>query len=129
MGFVGDTSGRFDNSGVVTGCLLPGVVPESCRAWSAGFEPQRGVGKIFPHVVGVTASNASARGALAPMEICEANLGSRPKAGVLPGVVGGIRTSKGCGENISTRRRGDSEQCERQRGFSPYGNLRSKFGF
>jgi len=44
------------------------------------------VGKIFPHVVGVTASNASARGALAPMEICEANLGSRPKAGVLPGV-------------------------------------------
>jgi len=45
------------------------------------------VGKIFPHVVGVTASNASARGALAPMEICEANLGSRPKAGVLPGVL------------------------------------------
>ena len=45
------------------------------------------MGKIFPHVVGVTASNASARGALAPMEICEANLGSRPKAGVLPGVV------------------------------------------
>ena len=45
------------------------------------------MGKIFPHVVGVTASNASTRGALAPMEICEANLGSRPKAGVLPGVL------------------------------------------
>jgi len=45
------------------------------------------VEKGFFHVVGVTGSIAAARGASTPMEICFANLGSRPKAGVLQGVL------------------------------------------
>jgi len=49
----------------------------------AGFEPQRGVGKRFPHVVGVTGAKRRQRGK-APLEIRLANLGSNPALSVLP---------------------------------------------
>ena len=50
----------------------------------------KGVEKEFFHVVGVTGVSVSERRqrGRAPMEICRANLGSMPKAGALPGVLG-----------------------------------------
>ncbi len=47
-----------------------------------GFEPQKGVGKGFSHVVGVTGAERRQRGR-APMEIRLANLGSNPALSVL----------------------------------------------
>ena len=60
----------------------PALSVESANPALAGFEPQKGVGKEFSHVVGVTrASRASeARGGRAPMEIrlCGFGFQSRP---------------------------------------------------
>jgi hypothetical protein len=48
----------------------------------------KGCGKrIFPRRRGDSEAKRNARGALAPMEICKVNLGSRPKAGALLGEV------------------------------------------
>ncbi|MHC4264448.1 MAG: hypothetical protein ACYSUK_00765 [Planctomycetota bacterium] len=48
-----------------------------------GFEPPKGLENGIFQVVGVTGSNAAARGAEPLWKFALANLGSRPKAGIL----------------------------------------------
>jgi hypothetical protein len=54
--------------------------------YQPGFEPPKGLEKGFFQVVGVTGTSISERRqrGKAPMEICFANFGSRPKAGFRP---------------------------------------------
>ena len=53
---------------------------------ASGFEPQRGLGKEFPQVVGVTGASivSDARGAEPLWKFALANLGSRAKPGIPP---------------------------------------------
>jgi hypothetical protein len=57
----------------------PALSVESANPALAGFEPQKGVGKEFSHVVGVTGAKRRQRGR-APMEIrlCGFGFQSRP---------------------------------------------------